>query len=92
MSFYRLVKQLAIAAGVVGVVLLLLRLQGENGWTLILGLGLPTLALLFWMLADVGYRLAEQRNSANRPDMSAPHNSRETAAGRERQATSAGKS
>ena len=64
---YGLVKQLAIVAGIVGVALLLYHLSGQmsvgsaSAWTLIAGVGLPVLALLFWMIADVGSRLAADR-------------------------------
>ncbi len=64
---YGLVKQLAIAAGVIGIALLLSHLSRQisigsaSGWTLIAGIGLPIVSLLFWMIADIGSRLAADR-------------------------------
>jgi hypothetical protein len=64
---YGVVKRLAVAAGIVGVALLLHHLAGQmsvgsaSWWTLDAGVGLPVLALLFWMIADIGSRLAADR-------------------------------
>ncbi|MBW3541948.1 MAG: hypothetical protein KY476_16895 [Planctomycetes bacterium] len=75
MRFYDVVKQLAIAAGAIGVFLLIHHLAGQmregsaSGWTLIAGIGLPIISLLFWMLADVGYRLAAERHRSDDEDL-----------------------
>ena len=64
---YELVKQMAVAAGVIGVALLLSHLARQisvgsaYAWTLMAGIGLPIASLLFWMVADIGSRLAADR-------------------------------
>ena len=64
---YEFVKQLAIAVSVIGIALLLSHLARQisvgsaSGWTLIAGIVLPIVSLLFWMIADIGSRLAADR-------------------------------
>jgi hypothetical protein len=66
---YGVVKQLAVVAGVIGAALLLHHLTGQirvgwaPAWTLITGIGLPIVSLLFWMIADIGSRLAADRGN-----------------------------
>ena len=74
MVFYDVVKQLSIAAGVIGVFLLIHHMAGQmrdgsaSGWTLIAGIGLPVFSLLLWMLADIGYRLAAEQRTSDESD------------------------